>query len=64
MSIPEVTMEELIEICIGQNWDNLNPCELPEFKNRLWFPDTMDECSGNCANCLLVACGIEQIYTR
>ena len=64
MSMPEITMDELIEICIGQNWENLNPCELPEFNNRLWFPDTIGECSGNCVNCLLVACGIEQIYTR
>ena len=63
MSMPEITVSELIEICIGQNWDNLNPCELLEF-NRLWFPDKVETCSGNCANCLLVACGIERIYTR
>lgn len=63
MSMPEITMEELIEICIGQNWENLNPCELPEFNNRFWFPAKIETCSGNCANCLLVACGFEQTYT-
>ena len=62
MKRPEIDMEELIEICINQNWENLNPCELPEF-NRLYFPDKMGTCSGNCVNCLLVACGIEETYT-
>lgn len=63
MKNPEIGMEELIEICINQNWENLNPCELPEFKKRLRFPDEMGTCSGNCVNCLLVACGIEETYT-
>ena len=64
MERPEISIYELIEICINQNWENLNPCELPEFNNRLCFPDKMEECSGNCVSCLLVACGIERIYTR
>lgn len=55
-------LHELIEICINQNWEDLNPCELPEFRG-LWFPDNKETCKGNCANCLLVASGHEQIYT-
>ena len=45
MKNPEIGMEELIQICINQNWEDLNPCELPEFKKRLWFPDEMGTCS-------------------
>lgn len=59
---PDMHLYELIEICITQNWENLNPCELPEFKG-LRFPDEMGKCRGNCVNCLLVASGHEQIYT-
>lgn len=56
-------LNELIEICISQNWEDLNPCELPELKNQLCFPDKIGECNGRCVNCLLVACGLEEIYT-
>ena len=60
--IPDMYLYELIEICITQNWENLNPCEIPQFKG-LCFPDEMGKCKGNCVNCLLVASGHERIYT-
>ena len=59
---PDMFLSELIEICINQNWENLCPCELPEFQ-RLCFPDSQGTCQGNCVNCLLVAAGHEQVYT-
>lgn len=60
MKNPKIDMHELIKICLCQNWENLNPCELPEFNDQLQFPDEMETCSGNCVDCLLIACGIEE----
>lgn len=57
-----MSYEELIEECIYINWENLRPCKAHAFE-RLNFPDSQRTCRGNCANCLLVAAGLEQIYT-
>lgn len=62
MDIPDMYLEELIGICISKNWEDMYPCELPEFQH-LTFPDSQERCHGNCVNCLLVASGNEQIYT-
>lgn len=55
-----MTYEELIEECIHTDWEDLCPCEVFE---KLNFPDSQGNCGGNCANCLLVAAGLDQIYT-
>ena len=54
--MPEMTLKELIELCICQNWEDLNPCEV---LNELKFPK--GDCDGDCAKCLLEATGWDNI---
>ena len=49
--MPEMTLEELIERCIHENWEDLNPCDVFDLK----FPD--GDCEGDCARCLLETSG-------
>ena len=49
-----MTLKELIERCIRQNWEDLNPCEV--FIGKLEFPE--GDCDGDCAECLLKASGL------
>lgn len=60
--VEQMTCEELVEGCINTDWENLCPCEAYAFE-KLNFPDSQETCRGNCVNCLLVAAGLEQIYT-
>ena len=53
--MPEMTLEELIELCICRNWEDLNPCEVFDLK----FPK--GGCEGDCARCLLKASGWDNI---
>lgn len=54
--MPEMTLEELVERCICQDWEDLNPCEV--FAD-LKFPE--GDCEGHCARCLLEAAGLDNI---
>ena len=55
--MPEMTLKELIELCICRNWDVYNPCEV--FVGQLKFPE--GDCDGDCARCLLEAAGLDNI---
>lgn len=56
--MPEMTLKELIEFCICQNWEDLNPCEVFDW---LKFPKSKGNCDGDCAKCLLEASGWDDI---
>lgn len=54
--MPEMTLAELIERCINEDWEGMNPCEV---FCELKFPD--GPCDGNCVKCLLEASGWDEI---
>lgn len=56
--MPEMTLKELIEFCICQNWEDLNPCEVFDW---LKFPKSEGNCDGDCAKCLLEVTGWDNI---
>lgn len=56
--MPQMTLQELIELCICRNWEDLNPCEV--FIGKMKFPEG-DNCDGDCARCLLEASGLDSI---
>ena len=53
----KLTLTELIECCIHQNWEDLNPCEI--FIDRLDFPE--GDCEGTYCHAVLGEVGSVEI---
>lgn len=56
--MPKMSLEELIERCLNEDWEYINPCE---GFHELEFPDEESKCDGDCINCLLKASGWDKI---